>query len=72
MDVLVCPGPVTLTGEGAPLCVDGWTVQPYVAPFDPSQLDPTTIAACVGVGFFVLLPLWVAVYGGRALLSVIR
>jgi hypothetical protein len=37
-----------------------------------SDIDPTLAAGAIGAGFFVLLPLWAALYGGRALLAAIR
>jgi len=70
MYVLNCPGLVTedLT-DHYPVCVDGWAVTVVDDPFDISQLDPVEIAGFVGSGFFVLIPLWVAVIGGTYLLK---
>lgn len=36
------------------------------------DVDPGLASAYVGAGFFTLLPLWVAIVGGRALLTAIR
>ena len=40
--------------------------------FDPATLDPSMIAGSVGVGFFILAPLWAASFGVRALIRTIR
>ena len=66
---LSCGGTITLNNQGSPLCDTGWILEPV---FDISQLDPVTVAAYVGGGFFLLLPLWVAVIGGRALIQSIK
>lgn len=56
-----------------PVCDTGWSVVAMTAPeFDPGDLDPALIAGAVGTGFFIMLPLWVAVLGGRKLLDAIR
>jgi len=40
--------------------------------FQPSVSDAPAIAGMIGSGFFILLPLWAAVYGARALLKAVR
>lgn len=72
-DLIICEGIVTLDNQGDPECSTGWVAIEYVPPFNPAtDLDPVEIAGFVGAGFFVLLPLWVAVYGGRALLNLFK
>ena len=68
----VCPGPITTDVDGHLLCVDGWQSAVVSVPFDVSAIDPGTAAAFIGSGFFILLPLWAAVYGGRVLLNAIH
>lgn len=36
-----------------------------------TAIDPVLAAGYIGAGFFALLPLWVAIIGGRALLRAI-
>ena len=76
-EIAVCPdgGMIVESGTGnanGPVvrCDVGWVIEPYNPPltFDPAtDLDPGLIAGAVGAGFFVLVPLWVAVFGVRAL-----
>lgn len=40
--------------------------------FDVSQLDPQLMAAYLGSGFFILLPLWAAAYGVKALIQTVK
>jgi hypothetical protein len=71
---LVCNGSVTLTTEGAPLCSTGWMTVDYstVVPFDPSLLDPATLGAAFGAGFFLsVLPIATA-FGFKSLLSILN
>lgn len=35
------------------------------------ELDPVLIAGAIGAGFFVLLPIWAAVFGFRAIINAI-
>lgn len=53
-------------------CSTGWQQVVAQPPFDPSQLDPSLIAVMVAGGFFIMVPVWAACIGLRALLSVIR
>lgn len=52
-------------------CSTGWQVV-SAAPFDPATLDPIKIAGAVGVGFFVLVPLWAATIGLKYLIQSIK
>lgn len=38
----------------------------------PQDIEPTLAVGAIGAGFFVLLPLWAAVYGGRKLYEVAK
>jgi hypothetical protein len=63
---------ITFTANGAPRC--GSTNSEWTIMVDPSQqelfvVDPATAATFIGSGFFILLPLWAALYGGRVLLN---
>lgn len=69
--VLICSGDVT-TDQGHALCSTGWELAPHVPPFDISQLDPALIATMLGSGLFIMLPIWAAMVGGRAILNSIR
>lgn len=68
----VCAGPITEDASGAAICVDGWQQVVHAAPFDWSMIDPVLIAAYLGSGFFIMLPIWVAIVGGRALIHAIH
>jgi hypothetical protein len=55
-------------------CADGITNY-YVGAWEVptvSDIDPVLAAGAIGAGFFVLLPLWAAVFGGRALIRAIK
>ncbi|HIE83496.1 MAG TPA: hypothetical protein EYQ00_06430 [Dehalococcoidia bacterium] len=63
---------ITFTVNGAPRC--GANNQEWTIIVDPSQaesfvVDPATAATFVGSGFFILLPLWAAIYGCRVLVN---
>lgn len=45
---------------------------PDTGSFDPSTLDPGLMAAFLGSGFFILLPLWAASWGVKALLQSVK
>lgn len=68
----ICSGSITIGNDGQALCSTGWEIAAYVAPFHISQLDPVAIASYIGSGFFVLVPIWAAVVGCRALLDAIK
>lgn len=69
--VLSCSGPVTVDVTHVPACADGWVLT-QIDPFDVSQIDPVQVAGFVGSGFFILLPLWAAVIGGKTLYQSIK
>lgn len=55
------------------VCSSGWRLVSVLATeFNPNEIDPVLMAGAIGAGFFMLLPLWFAISGGRKLLSVIR
>ena len=64
---------ISFSSTGAPRCGSNnleWSVIP-----DPSQselfiVDAGSAATFIGSGFFILLPLWAAIYGGRVLINV--
>ncbi|MCY1279468.1 hypothetical protein D9M68_328020 [compost metagenome] len=70
---LVClDGSVTLTVDGAPLCSGSWTLSPVTEPF---VVDEAAIVACsqaFGVGFALVITCFVAGWGIRTVLSLIR
>jgi hypothetical protein len=66
-----CSGSVTILNPNTVQCSETWVeVLPNV--FDPATLDPVLIAGAVGVGAFVLLPLWAALIGIKMLLQSIK
>jgi hypothetical protein len=75
---LECEGTITFIGGDDTLidnyqCSQAWTINPDSPDFDPAtDLDPQLIAGAVGVGFFILVPLWAAVIGVRYLLKLIK
>lgn len=72
---LVCPGELTYV-SGDPgdyssyYCDAGFII--HNLQFSATELDPVLIAGAVGAGFFSLIPLWLAIIGGRFLLRAIR
>lgn len=74
-----CAGEITVIDTDRQQCSVAWTmitvgsdgVSSPSQPFDPTQLDPGLIAAHIGVGFFILLPVWAAAMGAKHLLSFI-
>jgi hypothetical protein len=73
--VLTCQSEWQIQSNGNVRCFDyltGPSPVEYIPPFDISTLQPEMVVAFVGSGFFILLPLWVAVYGGRVLLTAIK
>ena len=79
-----CPGEVvgaTIDENGTHvLCSTDWVaigdvnavISEAAQSFDVSQLDPQLMAAYIGSGFFILLPLWAAAYGVKALIQTIK
>lgn len=68
---LYCPGDISIEG-GVPVCPSGWGVQPFVPPFDPSQLDPAVLAQAFGAGFTLVAFFLVGSMGIRAFLNFIK
>jgi hypothetical protein len=66
---LTCRGELTQSNSGVPSCSGIWEYVLMTPTLQVSDLDPFTVASFVGAGFFVLLPLWVGVTGGKALLK---
>lgn len=66
-----CDGNVNTDGQGRISCTTDWLVIMPGESVDgsfPIGVEPSTAVGFVGAGFFLLLPLWVAMIGGRALL----
>lgn len=73
---LSCPGEITyVAGDATNLasyqCSEAWVAVPETS-FDPSQIDPALMGGAIGAGFFMLVPLWAAILGGKMLMSAIR
>lgn len=68
---LYCPSDITFD-SGAPACLSGWEVKPFVPPFDPSQLDLTTLAQAFGAGFTFVAAFLVMSIGIRVFLNFIK
>lgn len=66
---VICEGVVEQISSTTLECSEAWVMQSIAQEFDPVSLDPHLIAGAVGMGFFMLLPLWVACYGGRQLIK---
>lgn len=78
-EIAICPdgGVISQTGGAnvnGPVirCDAGWQIVEYVPPFEVSTLDPVTVALFVGSGFFILVPIWLAVYSVRGLLALLK
>jgi hypothetical protein len=70
---LYCQGTITFNdAKGKVFCSTGWEQAPALEQFDISALDPQLIALMMGSGFFIMVPLWVAIVGGRAILQSIH
>lgn len=66
------------------ICPGGWTNYPILVnlieqdssgspqSFDITQLDPGLMAAYLGAGFFIMLPLWAGCWGVQQLLKLVR
>lgn len=68
---LYCPSEISTDG-GVPVCSSTWEVLPHQLPFDPSQLDPTTLAQAFGAGFTLVAFFMVGSMGIRAFLNFIK
>lgn len=66
---VTCDGVVEQTSPTTLECSGTWLMQSITPGFDPASLDPQLIAGAVGMGFFILLPLWAACYGGKQLIK---
>jgi hypothetical protein len=71
-NLLTCNGAITYSAQGYADCLAGWTVVQYVPPFAITDIDPLVFVTYVGSGFFLLLPLYVAIIGGRVILKSIH
>lgn len=69
--LLYCSGEVTFF-DGLPRCSIEWSVVPYSAPFDPSQLDPIQLAQAFGSGFTLVATFMVMSMGVRAFLTFVK
>ncbi len=68
---LYCPSDIS-TDSGVPVCSSSWEVLPYTPPFDPSQLDPFTLAQAFGAGFTLVATFMVMSMGIRAFLTFVK
>lgn len=48
------------------------TLQSSVTTFSIDQLDPNLIVQSFGLGFFICVPVWVAIFGARRLFSLVK
>lgn len=69
--ILFCPSEISIDG-GLPVCSTSWEALPYMPPFDPSQLDPTTLAQAFGAGFTLVAFFMIGSMGIRAFLNFIK
>lgn len=65
MNQLICDQDITLTVDGLPECASGWTQQPYVLPFDASQLTPHLVMTAFCGGFGLYLSVFVIGLGAK-------
>lgn len=78
MAYLYCDGVIELadgpsTNIDRFTCSTGWSVEVNDLSFVPAEdLDPILIVNAVAVGFFVLMPLWAVISGGRILINAIK
>lgn len=76
---VVCPGEATQLDSVTFECLSEWLIVPSSEfiqedsqSFNPADLDPLLMAAFIGSGYFILLPLWAASWGVRELLKLVK
>lgn len=69
--VLSCDGELFVTGS-TPQCSGSWVLVQASVPFDPSTLDPASLAQAFGVGFVLICTPLAAIFGARAILKMIK
>jgi hypothetical protein len=72
MNYLACEGVLTVNPDGSPVCDTAWTLLAAPTPFDPSTLDPVSLAQAFGVGFVLVGAVLAVCFAARAILSIIR
>lgn len=70
-DFVRCTGELKTEG-GYPQCSGSWEAVQLQPPFDPSQLDPVTIAQAFGSGFMLIAGFMILSMGIRAVLNFIK
>lgn len=68
---LVCDGELSVS-TGSPVCDGIWMLVQVPTPFDPSSLDPVSIAQAFGVGFISVGTVLFAIAGVRALIHLVK
>jgi len=71
MNLLACDGSVSVVA-GSPVCDGSWLLVQAPTPFDPSTLDPVSLAQAFGVGFVLVGSVLAVCFGARAILSAIK
>lgn len=69
--VLSCDGELLVTGS-TPQCSGAWTLVQAPDQFDPSTLDPASLAQAFGVGFVVIGTPLAAIFAARAILKMLK
>lgn len=69
--VLSCDGELFVTGS-TPQCSGVWTLVQAPDQFDPSTLDPVSLAQAFGVGFVVIGTPLAVIFAARAILKMIK
>lgn len=69
--VLSCDGELLVTGS-TPQCSGSWTLVQAPDQFDPSTLDPVSLAQAFGVGFVVIGTPLAAIFAARAILKMLK
>lgn len=70
-NVLSCDGELFVTGS-TPQCSGVWTLVQSPDQFDPSTLDPVSLAQAFGVGFVVIGTPLAVIFAARAILKMIK
>lgn len=69
---LYCDGTVSVSLEGAPLCSSNWTLVPVAEPFVINEQVISDFALAFGIGFSLVATCFLAGWGFRTVLSLIR
>ena len=71
-NVLSCDGDLSVTLSRTPQCSGTWTLVQAPDQFDPSTLDPVSLAQAFGVGFVVIGTPLAAIFAARAILKMLK